>query len=347
MFPLVRTEQMASARNQFEDQIRQYQDQITALQSQRGAQVNKRFNDLRTQELQYGLNRAQFQLSKIDDQKNYQLQVQKAKQDKVAATRQYNLDKQQYNLDKLKSDRDYEIAKRTAGDEEKKIQLMKDQNDMQWAQISGKLPDGSKTLDQQKLDETAKESLRAYGLSEKEANARIADAKATRKMQLQKFHADQKTEWADLLENALNPKAGASVTHTATVDATGMDLANSNAFADPNSSTGYSKIITWTTQSPIHQAITDPTKLVDYLRTVVDDPSMTKARAIELVKARMGGAVPADWKYGDKWPPKGGAKPIPKEDKTVTPVYGKQPGKPKVKSWTDTTGKVHTTTVPG
>src|SRR5262245_41700160 len=42
IMPLVRTEQMASVRNQFEDQIREYNEQITALKSQRGAQVNKR-----------------------------------------------------------------------------------------------------------------------------------------------------------------------------------------------------------------------------------------------------------------------------------------------------------------
>src|SRR5262245_2383437 len=47
VFPLVRTEQMATVRQQYEDQITDYQNQITALQSQKGAQINKRYTDLR------------------------------------------------------------------------------------------------------------------------------------------------------------------------------------------------------------------------------------------------------------------------------------------------------------
>jgi len=303
VFPLVRTEQMASARNQFEDQIKQYQDQITSLQSQRGAQINKRFNDLRTQELQYGLQRAQYQLSKIDDQKNYNLKVQEAKQTRVAATRQYNLDKQQLGLDIKKANRDYEIALRTAGDNEKQIKLAEKNYDLQLAQITGKWK-GQPTLAAIEHDDAMKAQMRAYGLQDKEINARIAASKANTKIELAKYHADQKTEWAGLLENAINPKQGQTVTNSMRVPATGFDIIhNPNVFKDPQSPTGYSKIITESHTQPGMQPITDPTRLVDYLLKVVDDPDMTKQRAIDLVKARMPN-LPNNWKYGDKWPPK-------------------------------------------
>jgi hypothetical protein len=372
IFPLVRTEQMASARNQFEDQISQYEDQITSLKSQRGAQINSRFNDLRTQELQYGMQRAQLQLQKIDDLKNYNLQVRKAKDDRVAATRTYNLDKQQLGLDRTKANRDYEIAKRNAGNDEKQTaiaeknyqldlakmaadesgtyqgkptlaakqlnaDIKKANRDYQVALISAKQNQesidiakknyelavgeaigkykGVPTLDAQKLAEDAKESMRAYGLSDKELDAKIAQMKANTKIEMKKFHSDQRTEWAGLIDNAINPKPGQTVTNSIRVPATQYDLIhNPDVFQDADSATGYSKIIETHQTQQISQPITDPTRLVDYLLKVVDDPDMTKSRAIQLVKARMPN-LPDNWKYGDKWPPKGAVKkPATKPD---------------------------------
>ena len=306
VFPLVRTEQMASVRNQFEDQIKQYQDQITALQSQRGAQINTRYNDLRTQELQYGIQRAQFQLSKIDAQKNYNLQVQKAKTDQANANRQYNLDKQQLAATRLKDNRDYQMALRAAGDDEKRIKILKQQTDNETAQLYGVGPDGKKTLGQKQLDETMHEALLAHGLEEKKANALIADAKARTKMETQRAKATQQAQWADIIENALHPKQGASLHETVRVNATPMDVIKGNAFVDPTSSTGYSKFLDEYVPSQVSTPISDPTKMVDYLMTVADDPSMTKARAIQLVESRMN--PPAGWKYGAKWPMAGAGK---------------------------------------
>src|SRR5215471_1419257 len=350
VFPLVRTEQMASARNQFEDQIRQYQDQITSLQSQRGAQINKRFNDLRTQELQYGLDRANLQLSKLNDQKNYNLEVRKAKDARVEANRTYGLDKQQLNLDITKANRDYQIALRTAGQEDKKIKLAEKQYQIDLANITGKYA-GKPTLAAQTLAEETKkadqaftEQMKAYGLQKQEIDAKIAQAKANTKMELKKFHADQRTEWAGLIENAINPKPGNTVTNSVRVPATAMDkLHNPNMFWDP-ATHQYMKIISYNQTQAGMQPITDPTRLVDYLLKVVDDPDMTKQRAIDLVRSRLPG-LSKSWKYGDDWPPKNVPKGTSLKGLEKTPpMHAKVPGHPEVTASTTKSGKVVVTT---
>lgn len=303
VMPLLRTEQMASVRNQFEDQIREYQEQITALKSQKGAQVNKRFNELRTQELEYGLQRAQFALTKLDSRNTYNLAVKKAKTDKATADRQFKLDKQTFNLNKTKADRDFKIALRAAGNDDKRIKLAVDQYKLALAQTFGKGEDGVKTLDAVKEDHRVKEAARAAGLSDRELEARIAESKANTKIQLAKLHSDQRTEWVDILENAIHPKAGATVTHTYKAEATIQQMISgqSGVYADPTSSTGYSINITTSDTVGDLAPITDPNRLVEYLVTAVGDTSvMDQDRAEALVRSRLG--LPADWDYGEKAP---------------------------------------------
>jgi hypothetical protein len=301
VMPLLRTEQMASVRNQFEDQIREYQDQITALKSQKGAQVNKRFNDLRTQELQYGLERAQFALQKLDAKKNYDLAVKKAKADKAESDRQYRLDKQTFDLNVKKADRDYTLALRAAGNDDKRVKLAWDQYQLDLAQTFGKGADGKKTLDAIKEDHRVKEAARAAGLSDRELTARIAEAKAATKTETAKLKSAQRTEWVDILENALNPKAGSTVTHTYKAPASLSQFISgqTGVYIDPTSSTGYSINLTTTNTVGGMEPIKDPNRLVEYLVTAVGDTKvMDQARAEDLVRARLG--LPADWHYGDK-----------------------------------------------
>jgi hypothetical protein len=332
IFPLVRTEQMATVRTQFEDQIKDYQDQITALQSQKGAQVNKRYNDLRTQELQYSLNRAQYQLSKLDDQRNYNLEVKKAKADKTTADRTYKLDKQKFNLDKTtaahdykvaqenfgldktKAGHDYEIAKRTANTADRQVDLAFKNYKLDLAkyveavdEASGSTSTGKKTLAALERDDQVDQAAATLGLSNKELAEKKAEFAASSAIETKKMKTDQSTEWVDLLENAVNPQPGKTYTHSQEeeINATAALSDTSGTVytrTDNDGKTHYYKRVSVTETTPAMEAITDPTRLVDYLYTAMNDPkNFPRSRAIELVQSRF--PELKAWKYGEKWPP--------------------------------------------
>jgi hypothetical protein len=331
VFPLVRTEQMASARNTFEDQIKSYQDQITALESQKGAQVNKRYNELRTQELQYGLQRAQYQLDKLDKQRTYNLQVKDAKVQKAEADRTYKLNKQQADEVTKKDNRDYQLAvaggkrddlkeehayalgQRTAKSEEDRVKIARDTYDLQTKQLVFEMDkstgtvNGKKTLEALQTDAQIKQAAATLGLSKKDLAEKIREFSVNAAQSKQKLQVDQSTAWVDLLDNAVNPQPGKTYSQTEK-----HEISSINALRDTSgevyTETGadgklhYYKNVTVTQTVKGMQKITDPTKLVDYLVTAMHSKDFSKERAIELVQNRFPDLD--NWKYGDEWPPK-------------------------------------------
>jgi len=311
VFPLVRTEQMAAARNTFEEQIREYTDQITALKAQKGAQVNKRYNELRTQELQYGLQLAQQNLDKLESQRAYNLEVKKEKTRKAEATRTYRLDKQQYALDNKKANRDYEVALRAAGQEDKRIAIADKAADLDTQKFAFQVDeamgthDGKKTLAAIAQDQQNKQAWAQLGLNKKEINAKIRDAIAARAAETKKLKTEQSTEWTTLMENAVNPQPGKQYSETEQREVSAVAaMSNPDAYYVPDgkgSNTGKWYVnVTTTHTAPAMQAITDPNRLVDYLVTAMHDPvNFPKSRAIELVKTRF--PAFANWTYGEKF----------------------------------------------
>jgi ElaB/YqjD/DUF883 family membrane-anchored ribosome-binding protein len=317
VFPLVRTEQMAATRNQFETQIREYEDQIVALKSQKGAQVNKRYNELRAQELDYGLKRAQQQLDKLDSQRDYDLEVKKAKATKVDADRTFGLQKQELQVTKKKNADDLKVALLLAGDNKKKtalaykqFDLANKEYDLAVAKETG-VYKGQKTLAGKQTDATIratdaqiKNAADTLGLSNKEFLEKKHEFAVNSKLEGKRLAANKQTEWVSLMDNAINPQPGK--TYTTTED---EEISQDMAFLDPdaytktiNGKVHYFKGVEKTHTVPAMDAITNPTKLVDYLVVSVNDKSMSRSRAIQIVKTR----IPelANWKYGSTWPPK-------------------------------------------
>jgi len=340
VFPLVRTEQMAASRNTFEEQIRGYQDQITALKAQKGAQVNKRYNELRTQELEYGLKQAQFNLDKIDSQRNYNLEVKKAKTDKANAQKDYNLRKQDLALTKKKNEDDLKIALKLAGNNKRQTDLAYKQYDLankeyllEVGKAVGKI-DGVPTLEKLQSDAQIKQAAATLGLQKKELKARIHEFAVNSHVERAKLKSDQSTEWTALLENAVNPQPGKTYTVSEEQEISGtaalFDQSGDVYTKMIDGSLHYYKRVEHSETVPAMQAITDPTALVDYLVKAMNDPSFSKQRAIALVKARFPAFT--SWKYGDKWPPAAAAKPkgkkgtardlLPLPDWTGTPTPG-------------------------
>jgi hypothetical protein len=325
IMPLVRTEQMASVRNQFEDQIREYQDQITALKSQKGAQVNKRYNELRTQELQYGLQRATLQLQRIDAQQTHNLEVKKTKAQIADANRNYNLDVQQYKLQKQKQDNDLKVALITAGNDTRRVDLAYKQYfegikewsqdyDLRYGSQYGHAPGSTeKTLAAIQRDDQIDQFAKTYGLDAKKLKADIANQLATTKIQQQQLDSTQNSQWVDLFDMAVNPQPGKTVTTTQQVPIPTAKALQAIALGDTdiligtdkNGKTIYYKNQTVTSTVPNNmQPITDPNRLVDWMVTGMHDPDFDKSRAESLIHDRFPELEQMGWHhYGDKWPP--------------------------------------------
>ena len=316
VFPLIRTEQMASARNTFEEQIREYQEQITALKSQRGAQVNKRYNELRTQELEYGLSRATYQLQKLDSQRDYNFKVKEAKAQKVEADRQYKMDRQQLDHQIAKDRNDYQLQKRALGQDDKRIALLEKEWDLKYEQyltdkeaLTGTV-DGKKTLEQKTLDAQIQRDADLLDLSKQELREKKHEFKVNAKNVKATTEANQATLWNDLLENAVNPQPGKTYTETEKKEILPKDaLSVINPVegvyteVDKKGKVHYfvDKQVTHTVPNNF-QPLRDPNKLVDYLVTGMNDPkNYGRAWAVNLIKTKFPDLE--GWKYGDKWPP--------------------------------------------
>ena len=320
IFPLVRTEQMATVRSKFQDQIKDYQDQIVALKSQKGAQVNKRYTELRTQELQYGLDRAQYQLSKLDDQRNYNLEVKKAKAAKADNAVKNKLAQQQYNLDHVTANRKYKLDVRSSGQTDRQLgqtDRQLDQADKDFSLRMRQTVDaedertgtqqGKKTLAALERDDQVNQAAAQLDLSKKELAEKKAEFARNAVLQAKSLKVNQSSEWTSLMDNAVNPQPGKTYTTTEKQEVsatTALTDTSGNVYVEYIKGVAhYFKNVETTTTVPNNfQPINDPNRLTDYLVTGMNDPkNFSRARAEELVKSRF--PELKDWHYGDPWPP--------------------------------------------
>jgi hypothetical protein len=95
VFPMLRTEQTAAARNFFENQIADLQNKITDIRASAPAQTNARYTDILEKKMQYQLDNARLQLDKLNATRTYNEQVRADKAAAKAANRQYTISKQQ------------------------------------------------------------------------------------------------------------------------------------------------------------------------------------------------------------------------------------------------------------
>jgi hypothetical protein len=317
VFPLIRTEQMASARNQFEEQIREYEEQITALKSQKGAQVNKRYNELRTQELQYGLQRAQFQLDKLDKQRTYNLQVKEAKELKRQNDIDNKLDRQQMNHTIHKDRNDYLLQKQVIGNDKRKTDLLEKDQDLKYEQflldkgIATGTVDGKKTIQQKTLEAQIQRDADLLDLSKQELREKKHEFAVNTANQKKTLEASKSAEWVDLLENAVNPQPGKTYTETVQQEVTKKQALG--GFGVEPIEGVYTKMVDGKLHYYVDKTVThtvpnnfkplrEPNRLVDYMVTAMNDPKYDREWAVKLIKAKFPDLE--GWEYGKEWPPK-------------------------------------------
>lgn len=248
VFPVLRTEEEAKARNYFEDQIKTIRGRIDDLNGQKSTLVDSRYNDLHQQQLQHDLQTAQL------------------------------------NLDRVKANRDWQATLRTLKNDEARITLSKKQFGL----------DTKKTAADIKLATAAeKRQAAALGLSTQQFKANQAHLAASQKLNNKKLAAAQKVTWAEYLDAAVNPQPGKTVTVTRAVPVSAAQAlrGGSDAYKDPSSPTGYSKLQK-IEQTATTAPITQPGDLVDYLIA----HGVPKNIAVNMVKTRL--RMP-NWVYGE------------------------------------------------
>lgn len=351
VFPVMRTEAETQVRRQFAEEIKTLQDQLTAVKSQRGAQVNARYSEMRQNELQYRIQVVQQQQARLDSQRNYNLQVKNAKSARIDANRQYHLDNQQLQLDVKKrldalaqTHYDEKLADKTFALELKKYGLTKSDFDLRQGIALGTIG-GKPTLEttkttadiasQKRQDALTAKSL---GISAQELQLKKDQLRIQTGLANKKLKVERRGDIYELIEAALNPKPGGTITRTVKVAAPAPSFGQAipkDYIQVPVSQefpTGYARLRDVKEPAHVTEPITDPTALVNYLTAT---GFATQAEAVQAVKARMQPlGLPTTWKFGEKWPkkakstttkPKTTAKPS-KYQTYTPPVAPKPPG---------------------
>jgi len=341
VFPVLRTEQTAQARNLFESQIKDIRGKIDDLNSQRSSLIDSRQHELLQQNLQYQLDQAKYNLDKLNASRDWQIQKGQLKVQQKQADHDWTDKQRQYKLDratttwgikKTKADiaqakvtsgleakrlkADIAATKATTDIEQKKYGLAEQQFAWQKTQeesgITGTYK-GKPTLAAQKLTADEKRIAASMDMSEKEYQLRKQQLANSTSLANKKLDAAARTQAAEWLDAAISPSPGKTVKTSNRVEVGKIQaIKDHDAFVDPTSSTGYSKIVT-TVQTPISEPISNPNSLVDYLIS----HNVAKSQAITMVRARL--RIPS-WDYGEKWPPKKAVKPSPAH------ASGKKPG---------------------
>lgn len=268
VFPLLRTEQTANARTFYENQIKDLNTKITDLRSQAPAQINSRQQQIEAQQLDYQMKVAQFKLDALNAHRDYQLKVSED-----AAT-------------KVQNDRQWQQTQAT----------IKNQEAQTAAQVAGLtgVYDGKPTLEATKLSADEKLAAQTAGLSEKNYELNLKSLNESTKIATAKLKADQQVTANSYLDAAVNPQPGKTVTTTQAIPVPALAATTGkakDAYKDPKSSTGYSKLVT-VVDTPTSTPITDPDDLVDYLVA----HGTGKALAINMVRKRL--ALSDSWTYG-------------------------------------------------
>jgi len=128
VFPAMRTEQIANARNTFESQIDDLRKQIDSITSQRGTLIDQKLTDLQT------------------------------------AQKDWDLKQAQLKLDQLKADRDWEATKRQLHNDDIRLKISQKQFGLSEAGVTGKYQ-GRTTVQAAKIAADTKLAARRMNLS--------------------------------------------------------------------------------------------------------------------------------------------------------------------------------------
>lgn len=268
VFPLLRTEAMATARTHFEDQIKQTQAKIDQLRAAAPGAIHTRFNELQAQQLTYQLDQAKYRLDALNAQRNYTEQV---KQDQLAQEQ---------------ADHDWKAK-------QAQIDAQRNSNELATAGVTG-IYRGKPTVAATQASADQKLAAQKLGLDVATYNLNVQSLKDSTKLALRKLKFDESMTTNQYLDAAINPVPGKTVTSTQAVPVPTLAAETGkikDAYKDPKSPTGYSRlvqIVSTSTTTPI----TDPDDLVDYLVA----HGTAKSIAIARVRSRLG--LSDSWTYG-------------------------------------------------
>lgn len=274
VFPLLRTEETAKARNYFEDQIKTLRENINDLNKSKTTLTNTRYNELKQQQLQHNLDQARLNLDKLNNKRTYGLQVK------------------QYHADQIKANRDWNASKRTLNLDERRVTLAEKGFATQEADITGKYK-GKPTLAAKALTAKDKATMATLDITKQQLTLRKEELAKSSALAQKKLAADQKVTWAAYVDAAVDPKAGKSipVSHTVAIDQIQAYKDPKNSWYDKKTGKYYHTITTHETAPS--DPITSPQGLYEYLLA----HGVGKGFAVTAVKNRLGVTW---WKPGMK-----------------------------------------------
>jgi hypothetical protein len=167
----MRVEEIANARNKFEEQINDLRKQIDQITNQRGTLIDQKFTDLQTQQKEWELNQAKLK------------------------------------LEQLKADRDWQATLRTLHNEDVKLGITKKQFGLSEAGVTGKYR-GKPTLESIKTAVAARQAAKRLGISVAQYNERVRHNLVTEANAARKLQVSQQKNAMSILDAALGIKKG-------------------------------------------------------------------------------------------------------------------------------------------
>ena len=171
VFPAMRTEQIANARNTFESQINDLRQQIDQITGQRGTLIDQKFTDLQ------------------------------------AAQRDWDLKQAQLKLDQLKADRDWQAAQHQMANDDKRLRITQGQLRLQTAGVTGKLG-GKPTLAAIKVSNQAIQAANKLGMTKAQLQETIRSHMANEANASKRLQISQRSKAMTILDHALGFKSG-------------------------------------------------------------------------------------------------------------------------------------------
>ena len=171
VFPAMRTEQIANARNTFESQINDLRQQIDQITGQRGTLIDQKFTDLQ------------------------------------AAQRDWDLKQAQLKLDQLKADRDWQATQHQMANDDKRLKISQGAFGLQKAGVTGKYG-GKPTLAAIKVSNQMIQEGKKLGLSKQQLQERIQHDRNMEKNAAARLQISQKSKAMTILDHVMGAKGG-------------------------------------------------------------------------------------------------------------------------------------------
>lgn len=268
VFPLLRTEQEADVRSTFGKRIAELRGQLSDLQSQKTSAISQRF----------------FERQKAE--REYQLQVEQQK------------------LDKVKADRDWKATLKSIAQDNARLKLAQAESKRAESVLTGKY---NNKPTQAAIDQAAriKQSKKDAALREKEINASIKNQTANQKLEAQRLGLSARElaarEWEmqntaklkavelgnaqretamNIIDQALTPSQGKPISQTVTTEVDRLTaLTNKKAYAIKDPQTGETRYFldrTVSVPGASIPAVQDPEKLYEILVGYQIPPQMAE-----------------------------------------------------------------------